>query len=93
MKTSLECIPCLLRQIVEASSFFTRDEQLRARIMREVLSSLSQQDLSQSPPHRYEKQFWTQQTRCSRPLNLPLPATPSIAGQQQGWMNMKYALK
>ncbi|HOO72922.1 MAG TPA: ARMT1-like domain-containing protein [Spirochaetota bacterium] len=51
MKTYLDCIPCLLRQIVEASSFFTRDEHLRIRIMKEVLSSLSQQDLSQSPPH------------------------------------------
>lgn len=50
MKTYLDCIPCLIRQTLDAVSLATADEAVRERILREVLAAASEMDLHQSPP-------------------------------------------
>lgn len=50
MQTYLDCIPCLIRQTLDAASLATEDEAIRERILREVLAAASEMDLRQSPP-------------------------------------------
>ena len=49
MKTTLECLPCLVRQAFEASRIVDGDADLRERIMREALVITAAADLSGSP--------------------------------------------
>lgn len=49
MKTYLDCIPCLIRQTLDAAALATADEAVRERILREVLAAASEMDLRQSP--------------------------------------------
>ncbi|MBC7075938.1 MAG: DUF89 family protein [Syntrophomonadaceae bacterium] len=51
MKTYLDCIPCFIRQTVEALRFVTDDPYLQEKIVKKVLVETSQLDLRQSPPH------------------------------------------
>jgi damage-control phosphatase, subfamily I len=41
MKLYLECIPCFIRQALEAINMFTDDQELKEKIMREVLRATS----------------------------------------------------
>ena len=50
MKASLECIPCFVRQSLEAVRFATSDVTLQARMMREVLREAADFDLDQPAP-------------------------------------------
>ena len=50
MKIGLECIPCFVRQAFEAGSLVTRDQKIRERILREVLSKLTDQSFDRTPP-------------------------------------------
>ena len=50
MNTSLDCIPCLLRQTLEAARMVSKDPAVHAQMMREVLRWASEMDLRQSPP-------------------------------------------
>jgi uncharacterized protein with ATP-grasp and redox domains len=50
MKTSLDCIPCILRQALDASRLVSKDRVVHEQIMRDVLHWASEMDLSQSPP-------------------------------------------
>lgn len=50
MITSLDCIPCLLRQVIEASRFFYAEEALQENILRNILSYLSETGFSEPPP-------------------------------------------
>jgi len=50
MITTLDCVPCLLRQALEAARNSTDDTAVHERIVREVLTELSTSDLSMSPP-------------------------------------------
>lgn len=50
MHTSLDCVPCLLRQALEASRLVSADPGIHKQIMREVLHWAYQMDLNQSPP-------------------------------------------
>ncbi len=50
MKTYLDCIPCIIRQCLDATRSVTADESIHERILREVLQSASEMDLSQPPP-------------------------------------------
>jgi hypothetical protein len=49
MKTSLDCIPCLLRQSLKVARMATTDEKVHEAILREVLLHASQLDLARSP--------------------------------------------
>jgi uncharacterized protein with ATP-grasp and redox domains len=50
MKISLECIPCLLRQSLEAARFVTDDTAVHEQIVRHVLRMVAEMDLNQPPP-------------------------------------------
>lgn len=49
MKTALDCIPCLVRQTVEAVRFVAPDSVLRERLVREALAGLAALDFGESP--------------------------------------------
>jgi len=50
MKTSLDCIPCFVRQALDAARMASTDPVVHEQIMREVLRWISEMDLNQSPP-------------------------------------------
>jgi len=50
VKTSLDCIPCFVRQALEAARFATDDPAIHERIVRHVLRAAADMDLGQCPP-------------------------------------------
>ena len=50
MITSLDCIPCFVRQALEAARFITDSPAVHERIMRGILLEVAKMDFSQSPP-------------------------------------------
>jgi len=50
MQTALECIPCFLRQALEAARFVTDDPSVHERVLRDVLRWTAEMDLSDCPP-------------------------------------------
>jgi uncharacterized protein with ATP-grasp and redox domains len=50
MLTSLDCIPCFLRQTLEAARFATKDTAVHEQVVRSVLGMVAEMDLMQSPP-------------------------------------------
>jgi len=50
MRTYLECIPCFVRQTLEALRFVTEDEGVQEKALREVIRQVSEMDLGKSPP-------------------------------------------
>ncbi len=51
MRTYYECLPCLLRQTVEAMGLVDLDPEDREKIIREVLVKMSEMELDKTPPH------------------------------------------
>lgn len=51
MKTYLDCVPCFLRQTLEAVRMVTLDPQLEEDVLRKVLRLVSEMDFNQSPPY------------------------------------------
>jgi uncharacterized protein with ATP-grasp and redox domains len=50
MRIFLDCIPCFIRQALDAARLATDDEQIHERVLREVLVLAKELDMSQSPP-------------------------------------------
>jgi uncharacterized protein with ATP-grasp and redox domains len=50
MKTHLDCIPCFLRQTIEAARQISTDTQVHEQIVREVLRMTAELNLDQPPP-------------------------------------------
>jgi len=50
MKTYLECIPCFIKQSLEAARMATDDETIHAEVLREVMKHLQTISFSDSPP-------------------------------------------
>lgn len=50
MNTALDCIPCLVRSALDAARLFTDDPAVHERIVREVLQTTADMDLSIRPP-------------------------------------------
>jgi len=50
MKTYFECIPCLLRQTLEAARLTTDDKTIHEQVLRKVLRAASEMNLRESPP-------------------------------------------
>ncbi len=50
MKTYLDCIPCFIKQTLEACRTVSDDVQLHEHLLREVLSATSGMDLQSTPP-------------------------------------------
>jgi hypothetical protein len=51
VRTYLDCIPCFLRQALEAGRLAADDEQVVARIMQQVLREAADFSLDLTPPH------------------------------------------
>jgi len=50
MKTYLECIPCFIRQSLEAARMATDDEHIHEEIIKDVMKYLQSISFSNSPP-------------------------------------------
>ena len=50
MKTYIDCIPCFVAQSLNAVRLTTDDEAVHEKVMRVILSEVSNMDLSQPPP-------------------------------------------
>ncbi|HUV39306.1 MAG TPA: ARMT1-like domain-containing protein [Planctomycetota bacterium] len=50
MKTSLECIPCFLRQALDAARLAGTDPSVHEAVLRKVMDLASRMDLTQAPP-------------------------------------------
>ncbi|MFW6153591.1 MAG: damage-control phosphatase ARMT1 family protein [Planctomycetota bacterium] len=50
MQTALECVPCFARQALEAARVVTDDPVVHERLLRDVLRTAAEMDLSQCPP-------------------------------------------
>ncbi len=51
MRACLDCLPCLLRQALEATRFASNNQTSQAHVMREVLVAMANEiELDQSPP-------------------------------------------
>lgn len=50
MKTSLDCIPCILRQSLDAARLVSTDTTVHEQVIRDVLSWAGAMDLNQVPP-------------------------------------------
>jgi uncharacterized protein with ATP-grasp and redox domains len=50
MQVYLDCIPCFLRQTLDAVRFVTNDEAIHERVVRHVLELVSHTDARQTPP-------------------------------------------
>jgi len=50
MRTYFDCIPCFVRQALNAARLATDDEQIHEKVVREVLRLAADLDMSQSPP-------------------------------------------
>lgn len=51
MNIYLECIPCVVRQAVEAARMSTKDERLREKVVRAALEHISSLSFDTTPPH------------------------------------------
>jgi len=50
MRTYFDCIPCFIRQALNAARLATDDEQIHEKVVREVLRLAADLDMSRSPP-------------------------------------------
>jgi len=50
MRTYLDCLPCFVRQTLEAVRFVTDDEAVHAEVLRQILLAASEMDLGMAPP-------------------------------------------
>jgi len=50
MQTYLDCIPCFIRQALDASRLATDDEKLQEQVVRRIAVLANDLDMSQSPP-------------------------------------------
>ena len=55
MKTHVDCIPCFLKQALEASRMVTTNEATHTQVLQSVMNYLQQADLSKSPPELSRK--------------------------------------
>ena len=50
MKTYFDCLPCFIRQALDAARMATCDEKVQERVLRGVLDAAAEMELDQSPP-------------------------------------------
>jgi len=55
MKTYFDCIPCAVRQVLDAVRMITDDEEVHGKVLRESLGMWQTMDLRQSPPAMAQK--------------------------------------
>jgi len=63
MRTYFDCVPCSVRQVLDAVRMITDDEAMHERVLRELLGMWQRMDMRQSPPamaqqiHRFLRQI------------------------------------
>lgn len=50
MKTNLDCIPCFIRQGLQAARYAIKDESIHEEVLREILRLLLEEDWRSTPP-------------------------------------------
>lgn len=55
MRTYFDCIPCMIRQSLDAVRLITKDESIHEQVLREVLRVTSTADLQKTPPEMGQK--------------------------------------
>lgn len=50
MKTSLDCVPCIIRQTLDAARLISPDHAVHEHVLREILHWVGEMDLNQPPP-------------------------------------------
>ncbi|MGD9361706.1 MAG: ARMT1-like domain-containing protein [Desulfobacterales bacterium] len=50
MKTFLDCLPCFIRQALDAVRLATSDEIIHERVLREIMDAAGRMNLNQAPP-------------------------------------------
>ena len=55
MKTYLDCIPCFIRQALEATRMVTEDEAVCEQVLRRVLDLAASMDMQRTPPEMAQK--------------------------------------
>jgi len=55
MKTYFDCIPCAVRQVLDAVRMVTNDEAVQEKVLRQSLGMWQKMDLRQSPPEMAQK--------------------------------------
>ena len=55
MKTYFDCIPCFIRQGLDAVRLVTDDQEVHEKLLREVLILASKMDLNATPPAMAQK--------------------------------------
>ena len=55
MKTYFDCIPCFIRQALDAVRLVTDDQEVHEQVLREVLALTSKMELSTTPPAMAQK--------------------------------------
>lgn len=50
MVITLDCLPCFVKHAVEVARIFTDNEQMREKIVKNVVSQMGKMDFKQSPP-------------------------------------------
>lgn len=69
MKTYHDCIPCLIKQAIEAIRMVSDDEKVQDEVIKTTLQEISRMDLNESPPymariiHNYVKEV----VKCTDP--------------------------
>lgn len=88
MQTYLDCIPCFLRQALDAVRLVTDDERVHARLLRDVLRDISSMDLTQTPPqmgqHIHHLLRRLTQADPYRPLKAKCPVIAKSIGVEVG---------
>jgi uncharacterized protein with ATP-grasp and redox domains len=51
MRTFLDCVPCFVRQAVDATGPVANDEQAAERVLRRVLAEVEKMDFHRAPPY------------------------------------------
>ena len=55
MKTYFDCIPCFVRQTLDAARLVTNDEKVHEQVLRKVLKLASEMDMNMTPPAMAQK--------------------------------------
>ncbi|MDH4239787.1 MAG: ARMT1-like domain-containing protein [Phycisphaerae bacterium] len=73
MRTHFDCIPCIIRQALDAVRLINNDEKIHEQILREVLCSAGKMNLSASPPAMAQKthRIIRQLAETDDPYKLP----------------------
>ncbi|MGR6835578.1 damage-control phosphatase ARMT1 family protein [Syntrophomonas erecta] len=63
MQTYLDCVPCFVRQTIDAMRMVTNDPALQEKVVKKILLETAELDFKESPPymgmiiHRYVREF------------------------------------